>query len=208
MIFCTRFTPLIITQRTNSLLTLTYAHGMTKDIQVFCFHATTAQNSHRASPTSPHLHKSQQRKLFHHKLYTLPESTSMIPIKCSQNTRFPMLSSPSLSLEFLYRSSANCQAQWKILAFSQALLQLTEQPFTILPRSFPSTSLLFSFSCCPKFFFPVRLPDPFFLYPSTNCPFLLFFSPDLCYSSKPTLPIRATPSLIIRCRQSASTPIQ
>ncbi len=113
LILCTRFTPLIITQHTDSLLTPTDAHSKTRDIQVLCFHATTAQNSHRASPASPHSHKCQPRKFFHHKLYMLPESTSVIPIKCSQNTRFLVLSSLSLSLEFLYSSSANCQAQWK-----------------------------------------------------------------------------------------------
>ncbi len=96
-IFCTRFTPLIITQHTDSLLTLTNAHGMTRDIQVLRFHSTTVQNSHRAFPTSPHSHKSQPRTFFHHKLYTLPKSTSMIPIKCSQNTRFPVVSSLFLS---------------------------------------------------------------------------------------------------------------
>ncbi len=84
-------------------------------------------------------------------------------------------------------------------------------PHYILPRSFPSASLLFSFSCCPKFFSPVRLPDPFsFTHPPTihsSCSSPQTSVTDLRYSSKPTLPIRATPSLIIRRRQSASTPI-
>ncbi len=202
LIFCTRFTPLIITQHNDSLLTLTDAHGMTRDIQLLCFHATTAQNSHRASPTSPHLHKSQQRKFFHHKLYTLPESTSMIPIKCSQNTRFPVL---SLSL---YNNSANCQAQQKILTFSQALPQLTEQPLTISCQDPFHLPLYSSPSHVAQNSSPHQTSWSFFFYPSTNRPFLLFFSPDLRYNSKPTLPIRATPSLIIRRRQSASMPTQ
>ncbi len=172
-IFCTRFKALIITQHTDSLLTFTNAHGMTRDIKMLRFHATTAQNSHHAFPTSPHSHKSQPRKFFHHKLYTLPESTSMIPIKCSQNTRDFQCCLVFLSLEFLYSSLANCQVQQKILAFSQALLPPTEQPLTSSPSSVVQNSFT-----------------------------------DLRYSSKPTLPIRATPSLIIRHRQSASTPIQ
>jgi hypothetical protein len=102
-----------ITQYYDCLLTLTDAHCKTRNIQVICFHATTAQNSHRASPASPHSHKCQPRKFFHHKLYTLLESTSMILIKCSQNTRFPVLSTLSFSLEFLYSSSASCKAQRK-----------------------------------------------------------------------------------------------
>jgi hypothetical protein len=72
-------------------------------------------------PCLAHSHRCQQRKLFHHKLYTLPESTSLISIKRSQN-QIPVLSSLSFSLEFLYSSLARYQAQRKVLAFSQALL--------------------------------------------------------------------------------------
>jgi hypothetical protein len=138
-----------ITQHTDSLLTLTDVHCKTRDIQALCFDVTTAQNSHHASPASPHSHKYQPRKFFHHKLYTLPESTSMIPIKSSQNIRSSMLSSLSLSLESLYSSLASYQAQRKILAFNQALLPLTEQPtYHLLPSSFMSASLLFCSSRC------------------------------------------------------------
>ncbi len=126
----------------------------------FAFHAATTQNSHCASPASPHSHKCQQRKFFHHKLYTLPESTSMIPIKCSQNTRFPLLSSPSLSLSLsLSRIPLQQLGQLPGVAENSSIqpscpANNRRTPHYLLPRSFASASLLFSSSCCPKFFPP------------------------------------------------------
>ncbi len=108
----------------------------------------------------------------------------------------------------LYNNSANCQAQRKILTFSQALPQLTEQPLTISCQDPFHLPLYSSPSHVAQNSSPHQTSWSFFFYPSTNRPFLLFFSPDLCYNSKPTLPIRATPSLIIRRRQSASMPTQ
>jgi hypothetical protein len=149
LILCTRFTPLIITQHTDCLLTLTDAHCKTIDIQVFCFHATTTQNSHCASPASPHSHKCQPRKFFHYKLYTLPESTSMIPIKCSQNTRFLVLFSLSLSHSSIVaqlvakRSGKNSSIQ----PSSPTTNRTT--PHYLLPKSFTFASLLF-FPLLPK----------------------------------------------------------
>jgi hypothetical protein len=70
----------------------------TRDTQMFCFHITTAQNSHKYQP----------RRFFHYKLYTLPESTSMIPIKMLTNQQTSSsVYSLSLSLSSFYSSSAS-----------------------------------------------------------------------------------------------------
>jgi hypothetical protein len=74
LIFCTRFTPPNHTTP-DSLLILTDVPCKTRDTQMLCFHITTAQNSHKYQP----------RRFFHYKLHTLPESTSMIPIKVLTN---------------------------------------------------------------------------------------------------------------------------
>jgi hypothetical protein len=90
-IFCTRFTPPNHTTP-DSLLTLTNVPCKTSDAQMLCSHITTAQNSHKYQP----------KRFFHYKLYTLPESTSMLPIKMltNQQTSSSVLSL-SLSLILL-----------------------------------------------------------------------------------------------------------
>ncbi len=67
-------------------------------MSLLCFHITTEHNSQDASPVPPTHTISSQRRSFHSKLCTLLKSTSLISIRCSEKTSFPVLSALSHSL--------------------------------------------------------------------------------------------------------------
>jgi len=74
--------------------------------------------------------------LFHYKLCTFPESTSLLPIwDVHKNIRFLALSELSLSLWFSYSNLTDCQAQRKFLTFNQATVSLSF--LYLLPRIAP-----------------------------------------------------------------------
>ncbi len=73
----------------SSLNTLTtywhsHTHIVRLEMSLLCFHITIEQSSQDASPVPPTHTISSQRKSFHSKLCTLPESTSLISIRCSE----------------------------------------------------------------------------------------------------------------------------
>jgi len=72
-----------------------HTHIVRPEMSLLCFHITTEQNSQGASPIPPTHTISSQRRSFHSKLCTLLESTSLISIRCSEKTSFPMLSALS-----------------------------------------------------------------------------------------------------------------
>jgi hypothetical protein len=133
---------LIITQHTDFLLTRTHVHCKTRDTQVLCFDTTIAQNSHEYQP----------RKFFHYKLYTLPESTSMIPIKMftkhqtssSAQSLSLSLSNPSTAARSVTRRSG------KTLAFDQAPCHKKTTYYTISYQAILCPSLLL---LCPSPFY-------------------------------------------------------
>jgi hypothetical protein len=58
-------------------------------MSLLCFHITIEQSSQDASLVLPTHTISSQRKSFHSKLCTLPESTSLISIRCSEKHQRP-----------------------------------------------------------------------------------------------------------------------
>jgi hypothetical protein len=73
-------------------------HIVRPEMYLLCFHITIEQSSQDAYPVPPTHTISSQRKSFHSKPCTLPESTSLISIRCSENTSVPVLSALSFSL--------------------------------------------------------------------------------------------------------------
>ncbi len=135
----------------SSLNTLTtywhsHTHIVRSEMSLLCFHITTEQNSQDASPVPPTHTISSQRKSFHSKLCTLLESTSLISIRCSENTGFPVLSALSLSRILLQQSLGQVlgTAESSSLAPSSPAANRTS-PHSVLPRSLTSAS-----SCSPS----------------------------------------------------------
>ncbi len=91
----THSTNLRFSSPTDCLLTLSDAHHKIKDVQALYFHKTTKQISQHPSPASPiHTNASQGSFLITDYIH-LPESTSLMSINYSQNTRSLTLSSLS-----------------------------------------------------------------------------------------------------------------
>ncbi len=130
-------------ENTNCLLTLPKAHYKIRDVQVLCFHTTTGQISHHPSPASPiHINASKGNSFITNYIHC-PKAQAWFPSNVHK-TRFQCCLI-SLSLEFLYSSLARYQAQWKVLAFSQALLAnitshhyVFKDPYPLPPESLKS----------------------------------------------------------------------
>ncbi len=191
-IFSTQFKPLIF----HNTLTAYWLFQMhiTRSKTYKCFAST---HNNRADFTASiscltHSHKCQQGKLSHYRLYTLSESTSLISIKCSHDTRFLVLS--SLSLESLCSSLARYQAQQKVLAFSQALLtyRIPHNHIYKGANLLPPESLKISWSYSPKLS----------LLPKSN---LLIFSPNN-YLSIPHTSLTTITHILSCCPKNPPTP--
>jgi hypothetical protein len=105
------------TRLTNCLLN----HHKIKDVQELCSHTMTEQILQHTSPASPIHRDVIKGELFHYITdYTHFESTSLLSIQCSQKHQLPS-AVYSLSLESLCSSLTDCQAQRKVLAFSQTI---------------------------------------------------------------------------------------
>ncbi len=88
---------------------------------MFYFHTTTGQISQHPSPASPiHTNASPGNSLILNYIHC-PKAQAWFPSNVHK-TRDSQCCLVSLPFEFLYSSLARCQAQRKVLAFSQALL--------------------------------------------------------------------------------------
>ncbi len=118
-------------------------------MSLLCFHITTEQSSQYASPVPPNHTIFSQRKSFHSKLCTLPESTSLISIRYSEKHQCSnVVCSLSLSLSWILLQQSLGQvlgaAESSSLAPSSPTANRTS-PHSVLPTFLTSTS-----SCLPS----------------------------------------------------------
>jgi len=158
-------------------------HIVRPEMSLLCFHITTEQNSQDATPVPPTHTISSQRKSFHSKLCTLPESTSLIFIRCSENTSFLVfVCSFSLSRIFLQQSLSQVlgAAESSSSLAPSSLVANRTSLHSVLPRSLTSAS-----SCSPSSY-PILLSSTMFRS-------LQNYPPDLfpCHQNLRWLPLEA-----------------
>ncbi len=135
-------------------------------MSLLCFHIMTKQSSQDASPVPPTHTISSQRKSSHSKLYTLPESTSLISIRCSEkHQRSSVVFSFFLFLSQILMQQSLGQvlgaAESSSLAPNSPAANRTS-PHSVLPRSLTSAS------SCPHLPHTVLLSFTTFYYVSIS----------------------------------------